>query len=381
MKIVNGLVFHEDKGFVMEDLSVKKGKIVSVSPDDDTFDAKGYYVIPGLVDVHFHGAMGYDMCDGTPEALDAIATYELSQGITSICPATMTLAKSTLISICKNAADWAAKNADAPDKARLVGIHLEGPFLSSEKIGAQNPNFLAAPDIDFLKDLQEASGGLVRILSMAPDRPGALDFISQVRQNELFSDVNISLAHTGANYETSLAAFQAGANHVTHMYNAMPPFNHRDPGVIGAAYDTPGCFAELIVDGVHIHDAVVRATFSMFGRRRMLLISDSMRAVGLSDGSYDLGGQEVTVKGNLATLTQGGAIAGSVTNLMDCVRNAVSMGIPLEYAIRCATVNPARSIGMDKVIGGLELGMTADIVILDKDLNLIKVIKDGNLSQ
>ena len=377
MRIANGLVIHEDKGFVSEDLFIKKDKIVShASHDDQVIEAAGCYIIPGLVDIHFHGAMGHDMCDGTPEALDAIAAYEIKQGVTSICPATMTLSKDTLISICRNAADWAAKNNSAPDKSRLVGIHLEGPFLSNEKIGAQNPAFLAPPDIGFLSDLQESAGGLVRLLSMAPQSPEALDFIAQVRANEALSNVNISIGHTTANYDTAMAAFKAGASHVTHMYNAMPPFNHRDPGVIGAAFDTPNCFAELITDGIHIHPCVVRATFAMFGRKPLVLISDSMRAVGLTDGKYDLGGQEVTVTGNLATL-ESGTIAGSVTNLMDCVRTAVKMGIPLEYAIRCATINPARSIGLDKEIGGLELGMTADVVILDKALNIVHVIKDG----
>ena len=224
-----------------------------------------------------------------------------------------------------------------------------------------------------LKRLQEISGGKIRTVVVAPETEGAMDFI---RQNS--GSVNISLAHTTADYDTSMEAFSLGASQLTHMYNAMPPFTHRAPGPIGAAADTEHCMAELICDGEHLHPAVVRATFKLFGDDKIILISDSMRAAGMEDGTYDLGGQAVTVQGSLATL-EDGTIAGSVTNLMDCVRTAVKdMGIPLGSAVKCAALNPVKAIGLCEDYGSLAPGKYANIAILDKDLALKQVIHRGN---
>lgn len=202
-----------------------------------------------------------------------------------------------------------------------------------------------------------------------------MDFIEKVSDR-----VRVSLAHTTADFETAKEAFRRGANHVTHLYNAMPPLSHRAPGVIGAACDDEKVMVELICDGIHSHPAVVRTTFKMFGDDRIIMISDSMMACGLEDGQYTLGGQDVTVYGNKATLTQEGNIAGSVTNLMNCVRTAVKeMGIPLESAVKCAAVNPAKAIGLYDRYGSLEIGKKADVVLLDKELNIQYVIQDGQV--
>ena len=344
-------------------------------PDEVIVDASGCYLIPGLTDIHFHGCMGHDFCEGTKEAIDAIAAYEASQGVTTLCPATMTLARETLSDICKNAARYAkTQDTNSDDKAILAGINLEGPFISLKKKGAQNPEFIHRPDIEMFRQLEADAEGLVKTIAIAPEEPGAMEFIDTLKD-----DVVISIAHTTADYEIAKEAIDHGAHHVTHLYNAMPPLAHREPGVIGAACENDACHVELICDGIHIHPATVRTTFKMFGDDRIILISDSMEATGMPDGQYALGGLPVTVKGNLATLTDG-TLAGSATNLMDCLRTVVNvMGIPLESAVKCAAVNPAKEIGIFENYGSIEAGKIANLVLLKKDgLDTAGVILRGN---
>lgn len=220
----------------------------------------------------------------------------------------------------------------------------------------------------------KASEGLVKFIGIAPEESEhAAEFIREVHER-----VNISLAHTNADYDTAMEACRAGANHAVHLYNAMPAFTHRAPGVVGAVFDNKDVMVEIICDGIHIHPSVVRATFQMMGADRMILISDSMRATGMPDGQYTLGGLDVKVVGRLATLVSDGAIAGSATNLMDCMRTVVKkMDLPLETAVACATINPARSLGVEEQYGSLETGKKAHVVLLDQDLELKAVIKDG----
>ena len=373
MKIIDGLVFHEGKGFVNDTLYTEGGRFALSSSEDTILDAESCYVIPGLIDIHFHGCVGHDFSDASSEGLAAIAEYQLSQGVTSICPASMTLSPQMLRDICGCGRDYSQRTPSGG--SRLVGINLEGPFISNAKRGAQNPDFIRQADFALLKELQECAGGLVKLVTLAPETEGARDFIRQVKDSWL-RDISISLGHTQSDYETAIQAFASGADHVTHLFNAMPGFTHRAPGVIGAAFDTPGCFAEIICDGIHIAPSAIRAAFAMFGKERIVLISDSMRATGLSDGRYTLGGLQVQVSGRHATL-EDGTLAGSVTNLLDCLRCAVSMGISLEDAVQCASLNPARSIGIDGTFGSLEPGKAADFLLLDKELHLVGIYKDG----
>lgn len=391
MIIKNALVFTLEEGFVQKDVVIENGLFTeeptSGKKEDCVIDAEGNYLIPGLVDVHFHGCAGYDFSDGTPEALAAIGTYELQNGITSICPASMTLPEEVLAGVCENAyayareqkaregyGDAAAEGGTKEPGARLCGIHLEGPFISMEKKGAQNPAYIRNPDVAMFRRLQEAAHGLVRLITIAPETEGAEAFI-----RALGSEVHISVGHTTSDYETACRAFSLGADHVTHFFNAMPGFTHRAPGVVGAAFDEKHVMPELICDGIHIDPSAVRVVFQLFGKERMILISDSMMATGMKDGDYSLGGLPVTVKGNLATLKDG-TIAGSATNLMDCMRTAVKMGIPLEMAVRCATYNPAKSIGVDDVCGSIAAGKYGDCVILSKeDLSTQEIILGGEI--
>lgn len=338
-------------------------------------DGEDCYAIPGLIDLHFHGCKGYDFCDGTREAIAEIAKYEASVGVTAIAPATMTLPVDELETILSVAADY-KKDADRNGTfdADLVGVNMEGPFISEAKKGAQDHRNIISCDVDICQRFLDASNGLVKFVGIAPEcNENALEFVGKMKNK-----VHISLAHTNADYDTAMAAFNAGADHAVHLYNAMPAFTHRAPGVVGAVSDSAHVDAEMICDGVHIHPSVVRATFQMLGAHRIVLISDSMRATGMPDGQYTLGGLDVNVADGKATLVLGGALAGSATNLLECMKTVVrKMGIPLETAVACATENPARCLGISGEYGTISPGKKGNVVLLDQELNLKAVIKDG----
>ena len=373
MRITGGQVFDLEQGFVSRDVCFDGEKLEQSSADGKTYDASGCYVIPGLTDLHFHGCVGEDFSDATPDGLQKMADYELSRGVTQICPAGMTLGEDQLTRICQNAAAHKAKNAGG---AELVGINLEGPFLCKAKKGAQNEAFLHDPDPAMLHRLQQAAQGMVKLVTLAAEQPGALEFIRSAQED----GITVSLGHTTADYDTACAAYEAGARQATHLFNAMPPFTHRAPGVVGAAFDHPQVKVELISDGVHIHPSVVRAVFQLFGAGRVILISDSLRATGMPDGRYPFGGQEIEVHGNRATMADDpNTLAGSVSDLMACMRSAVSFGIPLHDAVRAAAVNPAQVLGIFDRLGSLDVGKTANLAILDRDLNLKDVFFRGQL--
>lgn len=366
MIIKNARVFDTD-GFTSRDIYINGDRFAQSADSGKVIDAGGCYAAPGLIDIHFHGCIRYDFSSAQIEEMNRMARYQAKNGITAICPATMTLPEAVLAEACGR-----MTRCGCADGAELAGIYLEGPFLSPQKPGAQNPIHVRAPDAGMFRRLQEAAAGLVKILAFAPEQEGATRLLE-----EISGEVRCSIAHTTADYVTASRALKAGARQVTHLYNAMPPFNHREPGVIGAALDSPGCNVELICDNVHVHPSVVRATFRMFGKDRIILVSDSMMATGLDDGEYVLGDLPVTVRGNTARLTNGGAIAGSVTNLMNCVRTAVSMGIPLHTAIQCASANPAKAIGIDHIRGSIAAGKIADLILLGEDLSIKSVILRG----
>lgn len=373
MIIRNAKVFSDGCRFVEKDLVIRDGRVVfgaAPLPEEEVLDAQGAYALPGLVDIHFHGAVGHDFCDADEAGLQAIADFEASKGVLAICPATMTFDEEILNGIMDVAA--AHKNERGAD---LVGINMEGPYISPNKVGAQNPKYVMGADAGMFRRLQERSGGLIKLVDIAPEVEGNLDFI-----RDCHNETRISIAHTCADYDTAKAAFAAGASHMTHLYNAMPGITHRDPGPIIAALEE-GAEVELITDGVHIHPAMVRFTFNNFGDDHVILIADSMMACGLPDGEYSLGGQAVTVRGPRATLTEHpGTIAGSATCLYDCMKHAVlDMGVPLASAVRAASLNPARSIGIDADYGSLEAGRWGNVILADEQLNILKVIRKGEV--
>lgn len=384
MIIRNVKVYTEEKEFVDGEIVIHDERIETVGPAagnasaalDDILDGEGCYAIPGLIDLHFHGCKGYDFCDGTKEAIAKIAEYEASVGVTAISPATMTLPVNELEEILAVAADYRKERQEAGqnEAADLVGVNMEGPFISEAKKGAQDERNIISCDADICQRFLDASEGLVKFVGIAPERnENAPEFIRKMKDK-----VHISLAHTNADYDTAMEAFDAGADHAVHLYNAMPAFTHRKPGVVGAVSDSGHVNAEMICDGVHIHPSVVRATFKMLGADRIVLISDSMRATGMPDGQYTLGGLDVNVADGRATLVSNGALAGSATNLMECMKTVVQkMGIPLETAVACATRNPARCLGIEKDYGSLAPGKKGNVVLLDADLKLRAVVKDG----
>lgn len=379
MIIANGNIFGEDGKFCQGNMDICGEVIVNINYDEvpggasqqkqeEIIDARGLYVIPGLVDIHLHGAAGYDFCDGREEAFRAIVEYETSNGVTSIVPATMTLAKEQLLQIMEVLGQYAKTDT------AIKGITMEGPFISEGKTGAQNVRHIQQPDKQLFMELQSASGGLIKQVTVAPEVTGTMDFIKEVSKACV-----VSVAHTEAGYEDAREAFVTGANHVTHLYNAMPPLGHREPGVIGAAFDNKGVFIELICDGEHVHSSVIRATFELFKAHRICMISDSMSATGMPEGEYSLGGQKVVRKGTRAVLTNG-RLAGAASNLYDNLKRAVlEMQLPLEDVVLACTMTPARSLKLEQECGILAVGRKADLVLLDEALNIRYVIKDGKL--
>ena len=366
MIIKSGKVFQEDGSFLEQTLYVNAHRLVDKAEyqdDGEIIDAEGLLVLPGLVDIHSHGAAGEDFSDGNPEGLKKFLRYERSCGITSYCPTSMTFPKERLRQIFAS-----IKGAQTEEGAKVVGINMEGPFLDPAKKGAHVEKWIAAPDVAFVRELNQDVDGLVRLVTLAPNMDGAEEFIK-----EMHEEVCISLGHTAADYDCASRAMKLGAHHVTHLYNAMQPFGHRAPGLIGAAMDDPECMVEMICDGYHIHPSAIRAAFRMFGPERVILISDSMRAAGMENGTYELGGQEVTVKDRKAVLKDG-TLAGSATNLYGCMCKAVEFGIPLEQAIMAATANPARSIGIFDRVGSIRIGKQADLLLASENLELKRVI-------
>lgn len=372
MLLIHAKYLDEDFRLVQGDIEIEDGKILRVGKDlprkeeDLAVDCAGSYtVVPGFVDVHIHGCAGADTCDATRDALEAMAAFLLAHGVTSFCPTTMTTSRETI-----QAALLAAKDMmDHPMEggARVVGVNMEGPFIAKERKGAQKEEDILPPDFPLFQRFYEESGGIVRLVDVAPEQPGGLDFVEKASQL-----CTVSIAHTTADYDQAKAAFDKGVTHATHLFNAMSGLHHRKPGVVGAVFDDSRVRGELICDGFHIHPAVLRAAFRLLGDRA-LIVSDSMRANGMPEGeAFDLGGQMVTVHQGKALLPDG-TIAGSVTNLHQEIKNLVSFGVPFEQAVKAATLLPARAIGLDGEIGSIAPGKRADLVVLDENLDIAAV--------
>lgn len=376
MIIKNGIVLDKSFKFRNLDIKINQDKIFEIGTfsnnNENIIDANNKYVIPGLIDIHTHGCGGCDFCDGTQKALSTISEIQAKNGVTSFLGTSMTLSEQKLSEIFKTCKDFMQNQKKSEKQSNLLGINMEGPFLNIEKKGAQAGEHIVSPSVEMFERLNKASGNNIKLVCIAPEVENAIPFINQLSQQ-----ATISIAHTNATYDKAMEAIQNGASHITHLYNAMPTLTHRESGVIGACYDS-NVMAELICDGIHISPPVVRSTFKTLGDDRVILISDSMCACGMPNGEYELGGQKVFVKDKKATLSDG-TIAGSSTNLMDCMRKAVEFGISLEMAIKAATINPAKSINMDNKIGSIQVSKQADIVILNKDLTIYKVIINGNV--
>ena len=397
MLIKNGLVYTEKFHFIKADILIKNGLISAVKErqddesvkepvkgcgagesweteyktDEEVIDAEGKWVLPGLTDLHFHGCVSYDTNDACDEALHAMAVYQRKSGVTTICPTTMTLPEDELTRIVKKAKEYSCHQRD--DESTIVGVNLEGPFISKDKVGAQNPLYVTGPDSAFIEKLLEETDCFPKLITMAPEVTGAMEFIKK-----LHDSIRISIGHTTTDYETAKEAYNNGAGHLTHMFNAMPGIHHRMPGPIVAAQESADVTCEIICDGVHVHPASIRLAFEMMGAHKMILISDSFRACGMPDGKYELGGQDI-FKHDHAAFLKDGTLAASASNLYECMVNAIDFGVPIEDALRAATYNPAKALGILDRYGSIKKGKAADILIIDpeKHYHLDRVISGG----
>lgn len=367
MIIKNGQVFNSNGRFIPADVELAGDRIVKVAPagtlhGDEELDAAGKYVTPGFVDIHIHGAAGSDFCDGmdgSDKYVRAMQKYLGSQGVTSFLGTTMAFSEEILDRIFDTARPIFGQEGYG---AVLRGVNMEGPFFNKAKKGAQAEEYIIDPDWEMFQRLWERSGHNIRLVDVAPELPGALEFAQKASKL-----CTVSVAHTCATYEEATAAFANGFTHTTHLFNAMPAFTHRAPGVVGAASD----FAEhieMICDGIHLNPAVVRAVFNMFGPDRVCIISDAMQACGMPNGEYSLGGQKVFMTDGLATLADG-TIAGSATCQAEGFRRAVKFGVPLESALKAATINPAKAAGLYDEVGSIAVGKRADVLVLGADLH------------
>ncbi|MDY3280835.1 N-acetylglucosamine-6-phosphate deacetylase [Dysosmobacter sp.] len=365
MLIKNASVF-VGRSFQKADLRFEGDTITAIGHLDGPadLDAEGCCLIPGLVDVHTHGAVGEDFSDANAAGLQPMADYYAAHGVTSFLATTMTLKEEVLTPAMHTLRDYKRTGG-----AKCAGIHLEGPFLSYAKRGAQAAENLHLPDAALFDRLNEASGGQVKMVTVACEEEGAMDFITHVSRY-----ATVSLGHTSCTYDQAMEAFAHGASHATHLFNGMEGLHHRKPGIIAAAMDA-GASVELICDGLHIHPAVIRLVHKLYGDK-LNLISDSLRCAGMPDGDYMLGGQPITMKNGKATLTGTDTLAGSSISLLDAVRNVVSFGLPLADAVYAASTAPALAVGLTDV-GTLQTGKKADLLVLDRDLALKAVFVDG----
>ena len=335
------------------DIAVENGKIVNIGRlGGEGEDFGGAKVYPGLIDTHSHGCIGYDTMEGN---LPEMADWQLSRGVTTWYPTTMTMSEEDIIAATH-------RDIDFGHGANIPGFHMEGPFINKKFKGAQNEEYILAPSMELFNKCKN-----IKTVTIAPEAEGSEEFIKNC-------PAIVSLGHTDADYDTASRAFSLGARKLTHTYNVMPGIHHRAPGPIGAGSDAEGVYAELICDGKHIHPSAVKMLIKIFGEDRVILVSDSMRATGLGDGEYSFGGQKITVADGMA-LTEEGKLAGSTSTLFDCVRKAISFGIPEKTAVKMASENPARLMGLNK--GKIEVGYDADLIIVDEGFNLIKAIARG----
>lgn len=340
-------------------------KEYSAEEGDEILDANGSYVSPGFVDIHIHGFAGADSMDGDVEALKIISNAVRKNGVTSYLATTMTMSNESIIKALET-----IKAYENEEGAKIVGVHLEGPFIHPDKKGAQNEQFIQNPNFELIKDHLD----IIRLITIAPDTEGAFEFIEKLKA---YPHIKLSIGHTNSDFETAERAKACGVNHITHCFNAMPPLHHRKPGVLGSML-AGGYTAELIADNIHVHKGLYKGLHRVLGDENLILVTDSMRAGGLEDGIYDLGGQAVKVAEGSARLVVDDSLAGSVLKMNDAIKNVLSAtDLTINQVINLATLNPAKVIGLDQEIGSIAIGKKADLVILSDRYEIEKTFVNG----
>lgn len=359
---------------------MKNEKIVDIIPEnninpnrfDKSIDGQGNYLSPGFIDIHNHGNSGYDIMDGTVLALDKIGEYHISNGVTSYLGTIITSSYEDIIKATKNIVDYENKN----EKSNIIGIHLEGPFFNVGKKGAQPEKYIKEPNRDYISSIIDASKGRLKMVSLAPELDGSIGLIRFIKRE----GIAIAMGHSNATYDEAKLAIDNGTNIATHLYNGMRGFDHREPGIVGAALMDDRVYCEVIYDRFHLHDMAVELALKVKGYDKIVLVSDAMMATGLEDGKYVLGGQEVFVSDGKPRLKSGN-IAGSTLNLQKAVHNMVKyLQVPINIAVKMASLNPARAINMDKDLGSIEIGKRADLILFDEEINIKEVYNGGSLA-
>ncbi|MDK2806711.1 MAG: N-acetylglucosamine-6-phosphate deacetylase [Thermoanaerobacterium sp.] len=371
--IVNGRLLLDNNIVDDKDLLIENNKIAAIGKGlsgDNVINADGNYVSPGFIDIHIHGSAGFDTMDGTFDAINAISKSIAKRGTTSFLPTTMTEDKNKI----KNAIKNVYKNKNRVEGAEILGIHMEGPFINPKQKGAQDEKFILKPTIDNFIELCSDYLDIVKLVTIAPEIEGSLDLIKFLKEKGII----VSVGHTDSTYDEVAAGFKAGITHATHVFNAMRGFHHREVGTLGAIFDLD-ISAELIADGIHSVFPAIRTVLKLKGKKNTNLITDAMMAANLSDGLYQLGGQDVYVKDGAARL-KSGVLAGSTLTLDKAVKNILAnTDLSLYESVALASYNSAKVIGVHDRKGLIKEGYDADIVIFDDDINIKKTIVGGKI--
>ncbi|ANR67505.1 N-acetylglucosamine-6-phosphate deacetylase [Staphylococcus equorum] len=376
--IENGRIYTEEEIIERGYIIVKNDKITDVGKGDyegalTTYDAQGQHVLPGFIDIHMHGGYGEDAMDASYDGLKHLAELLLSEGTTSFLATTMTQSDENITKALENIIEY-QKQQNVLKAADIVGIHLEGPFISEHKVGAQNPAYVQRPSIEKVQQFQKTANNQIKVITFAPEVEGAHETLEA-----LHDQIRFSIGHTVATFDETNEAVARGAKHVTHLYNAGTPFEHREPGVFGAAWTNDSLSTELIVDGIHSHPTAIQIAYKQKGNTRFFLITDAMRAKGMPDGEYDLGGQNVIVKGSEARLASG-ALAGSILKMNEGLKNLIQYtGDSLDNLWRVTSLNQAIALNIESQKGSLKVGKDADIVIVDDEITVQTTIKAGEI--
>lgn len=380
MKLIrNGFIFENDKSFIRKDILINNRKITKIDTKindeiDENFlevlDAEGCLVVPGFIDIHTHGANGFDIMKSDYEALDCLSCFFASKGVTTFLPTTMTDSIDNTDRALRSIRNAIEKGTTG---ARIIGINMEGPFISPEYKGAHPKEYIIEPDPQIIKKFIHESGNNVRIMTLAPELKGIKEIVNK------FSGEGIVFAvgHSGIDFISVKGTFDNGFRHVTHLFNAMTGLHHRAPGLVGAALDSDNVTVEIIPDCIHVDPAVIRATIKCKTPERVVVITDSILAAGINEGRLPFGGQQIIVKDGAATL-ENGILAGSTLTMIDAVRNMVlKVGVSLEDIIKMVSSNPAKVINIYDRKGSISEGKDADLVILDEGLNIRATIVEG----